>query len=68
MTTDNYMTADDGEDYGSKFFNMAIIVGAAGLLIAMLGATNPAPTAQTAHAAPAHIETVVVIAPQHKAS
>ncbi len=62
MTTDSF----SGEVAGTRYFNWAIIVGAAVLLLASV--TNDAPRQPATQTATAPIETVVVSAAAHRAS
>lgn len=57
-----YTNYSNGEVYGSRFFNWAVIVGAAALVIVSFNSLAPQQTTQTA-AAPA--KTVAVSADKH---
>jgi Ca2+/Na+ antiporter len=58
-----YTSYSNGEVYGSRFFNWAVIVGAAALVIVSFNSLAPQQTTQTA--APA--KTVAVSADKHPA-
>jgi hypothetical protein len=59
-----YTSYSDGEVYGTRFFNWAVIIGAAALVIVSFNSLAPQQSAQTA-AAPA--KTVVVSTDKHHA-
>lgn len=64
-----YSEMSDGEVYGGKVFNWAIIVGAAAMLLTSTINWPVKPVAApvaTVQLSAAPIETVVVIAPRHK--
>jgi hypothetical protein len=58
-----YTSYSNGEVYGSRFFNWAVIVGAAALVIVSFNSLAPQDTTQTAAAAPA--KTVAVSTDRH---
>ena len=63
MERQMYTSYSNGEVYGSRFFNWAVIVGAAALVVVSFNSLVPQQTTQTAAAAPAR--TVAVSAEKH---